>query len=1431
MKVEEKIAPVNTVLDDFEVSFEEKKSKKNRKNKREPNSKQDVEEQMGDQLRTKARDENSTFASDAGTSRADAAVGQQVIMDANTDAVSLSQLQSGNLAGNNEGRRSSNENADAADGDMKSLATATTLPFSDKDFSSSNSHDNTEQSSILSLGNTEHNEPREELSCETRKHILPLTPSKEPTTEKIDESIKKNELRSLPCSENYDMTDVTYAPLQSKGSSRQKVSDLDKTIRAEAYSGDLQYASRSSFPDVNQKIRSDAAAESYEADSFGRIPQRRSVSKKDINKSSTGLLLESAAENYDIAKKLQPTPYLESAAEDYEIAKKSQPSPYLESAAENYEIANQLEEGLASIGHPSTVERRKSTTNMGYAIKRESIGSQVEGQLGAFSISRRSSAEATPPDFGRETEDALEVSMVSSSLSRTGHSDIDGSKEFLVQAERVDEPAKVYATARADPWWRRNQAWLAATVVLIIIGSVLTAVLSSIDLNGPEAPSTAPTSVAQGIQTKIQELILSEYPLTDFTEPTSVQSKTVEWLSDMKQENLDWYTDERVLIQYTLVKFFLSTSNGGKEGSSWLEDNGWMESRNQCEWYGITCDESGTIVNLMLSNNNLMGELHSELPLISKKLTSLDLSNNSIGGGIPEEIGKLSELKYLDLSNNALTGSISSSIGESTMLITLNLSNNQLKSIIPPEIGRLSMLTSVNLGDNQLIGSIPSDIGMLTRIGEINCQNNRLTYELPSEIGNLNSLGKLNLQNNDLLGPLPSEMGLLTTLRDLDLSDNHIFYQIPVQLYRSGGLAALESLDLSNNLLSGMLYEETGGSPVYDFGASWQKLKTLRLSGNYFEKSLPQANGALYSLPLLEVLDLSSNYLTGTLPIGISQLTTVKSLDLSNNQLEGLLPDFLMDLEGLNMLNLSRNKFEGTLTSTIGKLSGLTNLDLSNNALAGELPTNLGSLSLLTTLHIADNKRIKGNIPTDIGRLIGLKSLDLSSNVGIVGIIPTEIGELSTLEFLDLSRNRISGSIPNEFQALTSLTTLRMGTNLLNSTLPELLSNFTRLEDLSLPENRLSGFFPSYIGNLSMLRHLDFGANKLQGTIPSEIGKHIILSTLLIKLSLTSLISFEGLLGELATLRIYTNSLSGSIPSEIGNLQRLKFLSLTTNFKLEGSVPTELANLVSLTTLSIASTNLSGSIPSSLCANFATANIRVDCSKVSCSCPLCGCSQVENSPSFEPTAWQVDNEDAQELAPSIAPTDLPQSSACSLFESISSDGLALDTTNDAHIELQFNFTWGGSMNFDHVDIDKFNSINFGRSDEKGACYQALAPSMFLINFGLPQAFKGPVYFLSSEASAIFSWENVQADDGSNDPYFLNFQTEIYADGSFEFRWGEGAYANQYQVLSGFTDTCNNYRSGVTGYPFEFGIIATGVWPTNQCRLVLPDGDGFYVENI
>ena len=168
------------------------------------------------------------------------------------------------------------------------------------------------------------------------------------------------------------------------------------------------------------------------------------------------------------------------------------------------------------------------------------------------------------------------------------------------------------------------------------------------------------------------------------------------------------------------------------DGANWR--NNWLSNAPIGEWHGVTTDSDG-------------------------RVTHLDLQYNRLTGGIPAELGSLTNLKWLYLNNNQLTGGIPAELGSLTNLERLDLSSNRLSGEIPAELGSLTNLVRLWLGGNQLTGEIPEELGNLSNLERLDLSSNRLSGEIPEELGNLTNLEYLDLSNNQLTGCIPASLG------------------------------------------------------------------------------------------------------------------------------------------------------------------------------------------------------------------------------------------------------------------------------------------------------------------------------------------------------------------------------------------------------------------------------------------------------------------------------------------------------------------------------------------------------------------------------------------------------------------------------------------------------------------------------------------------
>jgi hypothetical protein len=86
-----------------------------------------------------------------------------------------------------------------------------------------------------------------------------------------------------------------------------------------------------------------------------------------------------------------------------------------------------------------------------------------------------------------------------------------------------------------------------------------------------------------------------------------------------------------------------------------------------CQWTGVACGNSSSVVSLNLSNMNLTGVVSSELANL-KNLVNISLDCNNFTGELPAQLLTLSQLRYLNVSNNGFSGSLPSNFSQLQLL-------------------------------------------------------------------------------------------------------------------------------------------------------------------------------------------------------------------------------------------------------------------------------------------------------------------------------------------------------------------------------------------------------------------------------------------------------------------------------------------------------------------------------------------------------------------------------------------------------------------------------------------------------------------------------------------------------------------------------------------------------------------------------------------
>ncbi|KHM99760.1 LRR receptor-like serine/threonine-protein kinase HSL2 [Glycine soja] len=345
---------------------------------------------------------------------------------------------------------------------------------------------------------------------------------------------------------------------------------------------------------------------------------------------------------------------------------------------------------------------------------------------------------------------------------------------------------------------------------------------------------------------------------------------------------------------------------------------------------------------LDMSNNSLAGGIPSGLFLL-KNLTSLLLYGNSLSGEIPSVVEALN-LVYLDLARNNLTGKIPDAFGKLQQLSWLSLSLNGLSGVIPESFGNLPALKDFRVFFNNLSGTLPPDFGRYSKLQTFMIASNGFTGKLPENLCYHGMLLSLSVYDNNLSGELPELLGNCSGLLDLKVHNNEFSGNIPSGLWTSSNLT---NFMVSRNKFTGVLPERL----------SWN-ISRFEISYNQFSGGIPSG---VSSWTNLVVFDASKNNFNGSIPWKLTALPKLTTLLLDQNQLSGALPSDIISWKSLVTLNLSQNQLSGQIPNAIGQLPALSQLDLSENEFSGLVPS---LPPRLTNLNLSFN-HLTGRIPSE----------------------------------------------------------------------------------------------------------------------------------------------------------------------------------------------------------------------------------------------------------------------------------------------------------------------------------------------------------------------------------------------------------------------------------------------------------------------------------
>ncbi|XP_073112533.1 receptor-like protein EIX2 [Elaeis guineensis] len=324
---------------------------------------------------------------------------------------------------------------------------------------------------------------------------------------------------------------------------------------------------------------------------------------------------------------------------------------------------------------------------------------------------------------------------------------------------------------------------------------------------------------------------------------------------------------------------------------------------------------SSVLSLLDLSNNSFSGAVHRDIGKNMPNLEYLSLSINNLSGEIPLSLCHLG-CGVLDLSKNLLLGELPDCWNHSSLIFVMDFSSNNLSGSVPPSICSLRFLESLHLSNNNLSGELPLSLKSCARLNTLDLGQNRFIGAVPSWIGeSLSSLKILRLRSNKLVGNIPPNLSRLRALQILDLASNNLSGTIPSSF---------------ENFTAMKVSGEMNGTILKNFDRYNENIQ-VTIKGIYIEYTI--------LLPLVIIMDLSNNNLSGMIPEELTSLFGLVSLNLSGNHLTGEITEKIGTLQQLESLDLSRNNLFGGIPSSIIDLTFLSYLNLSYNNLSGKVPS------------------------------------------------------------------------------------------------------------------------------------------------------------------------------------------------------------------------------------------------------------------------------------------------------------------------------------------------------------------------------------------------------------------------------------------------------------------------------------------------------------
>ena len=178
-----------------------------------------------------------------------------------------------------------------------------------------------------------------------------------------------------------------------------------------------------------------------------------------------------------------------------------------------------------------------------------------------------------------------------------------------------------------------------------------------------------------------------------------------------------------------------------------------------------------------------------------------------------------------------------------------------------------------------------------SRIVAISLSGRKLRGALSHGLANISSLQVLNVSINSLSGSIPDDVASLSQLHTIDLSSNN--FSGDLSFLAKSSQNSLQHINVTSNGFHGTLLPLKN---LTSLTSLWARNNSL--TGGL--SPLLQICEHAPPYPPLQVVDLSSNNLSGTIQEGLGNCTNLQVLDLCENHLEGPIPHGIYKLKSLS---------------------------------------------------------------------------------------------------------------------------------------------------------------------------------------------------------------------------------------------------------------------------------------------------------------------------------------------------------------------------------------------------------------------------------------------------------------------------------------------------------------------------------------------------